>query len=103
MNEGAFRKANEGLEQSARQILPSGDDGALVPFLCECPRPECTEVVLMTLEEYAVVRGAGERGMATLGHEDPSIENVVARNDRFVTTEKFGAAGEIHAGSDSRK
>ena len=102
MNEGTFRDANEALEQGARKILDSPDGGSLVPFLCECSRLECTEVVLLTLEEYEQVRAKGERGLARVGHEDGSIERVVARNDRFVMTEKFGRAGDIHAEADSR-
>jgi hypothetical protein len=101
LNEGTFRDANEALERGAREILASGD-GALVPFLCECPRPDCRDIVLMTLEEYEHIRGTGERGMARIGHEDLSIERVIARNDRFVTTEKFGVAGDVHTKGDPR-
>jgi hypothetical protein len=102
MNEGRFRDANEQLERGARQILESGDSASLVPFLCECPRLDCSAVVLLTLEEYEDVRAAGERGLAMIGHEDGSIEHVVARNDRFLTTEKFGPAGDIHADRNPR-
>ncbi len=102
LNEGTFRDANEALERGAREILDSHEPDSMVPFLCECPRLDCTEVVLLTLDEYEYVRAAGERGLSRIGHEDGSIERVVARNDRFVTTEKFGPAGDIHAAEDSR-
>jgi hypothetical protein len=95
LNEGTFRAANEKLERAAQAIL-SEDEGALVPFLCECPQMDCTQVVLLTLAEYEEARAKGERGFAVLGHEDLEIERVVAQNDRFVMTEKFGLAGEIH-------
>jgi hypothetical protein len=101
LNEGTFRSANEKLDQGARALLPPGDD-ALVPFICECPRVECKSVVMLTLAEYEEVRSTGEGGLAAVGHEDLSIERVVAQNDRFVTTEKFGRAGDIHAGGDPR-
>ena len=101
-NEGAFREANEKLERSAKEIVPAGDE-SLVPFLCECPRRECTQVVLLTLAEYEQVRAASVRGLAAPGHEDLSIEHVVAENERFLTTEKFGEAGEIHAEGDPRR
>ena len=78
------------------------DDGQLVPFLCECPQMACTQVVLLTLGEYEQVRSGSRQGLAALGHEDPEVENVIDRNDRFVMTEKFGRAGEIHEARDVR-
>jgi hypothetical protein len=101
LNEGRFRAANEKLDRGARELLAPADD-SLVPFLCECPSVDCNLVVMLTLAEYDEVRSTGEGGFAALGHEDLSIERVVARNDRFVRTEKFGRAGEIHAGGDPR-
>ena len=102
LNEGTFREANEALERGARELI-GADDDSLVPFICECPNPGCTQVVLVTLSEYEDVRSEGEFGLAVPGHEDPSIEHVVARNDRFVTTEKFGEAGDVHQGTDPRQ
>lgn len=101
LNEGVFREANEKLEQGAERILESDDNG-LVPFLCECPDLHCTKIAMLTLAEYRDVRLDGRGGLAVLGHEDLAIERVVARNDRFVKTEKFGRAGEIHEEASSR-
>ncbi len=100
-NEGVFREANEKLEESAKVILGAEAD-ATVPFLCECTRPDCTAVVLLTLAEYEVVRSVPERGFAKWDHEDPEVEVVVDWNERFVMTEKFGRAGEVHAARDPR-
>jgi len=102
LNEGRFRAANEQLDRGARELLPDEDD-SLVPFLCECPTPDCTRVAMLTLAEYEEIRSSGEGGFAVPGHEDLSIERVLAQNERFVRTEKFGRAGEIHAGGDPRK
>jgi hypothetical protein len=101
LNEGAFGDANESLEHGAVEVI-GVDDGRRVPFLCECPRMDCTQVVLLTLGEYEQVRSGSRQGLAALGHEDPEVENVIARNERFVMTEKFGRAGEIHAETDKR-
>ena len=101
LNEGTFRQANEVLDKGAREIVDAQDD-SLVPFLCECPDPSCRQVVLLTLGEYEEVRSTRQGGFATLGHEDLSIERVVAQNDRFVTTEKFGRAGEVHEETNPR-
>lgn len=102
LNEGTFRDANEKLERGARKIL-AGDEDSLVPFLCECPRQECTQVVLLTLAEYEEVRAAPRQGLAVVGHDDPSVERVIKEVDRYVLTEKFGEAGIIHADHDPRR
>jgi hypothetical protein len=102
LNEGVFRDANEQLERNARMVL-GDDDTSPVPFFCECPREECKEIVLLTLEEYEDVRSNPRGGLAALGHEDPSIETARYRTDRFVITEKFGDAGEVHAKHDPRR
>jgi hypothetical protein len=102
LNEGVFRTANEKLERAATE-LDLVDADSLIPFLCECPQQECREIVLLTLSEYEDVRSSGRGGLAALGHEDPSIEHVVAQNERFVTTEKFGEAGDVHAEADPRE
>lgn len=100
LNEGVFRTANEQLEESARRL--DVDAGSLIPFLCECPEQACTEIVMLTLSEYEDVRSTGRTGLAALGHEDRSVERVVAQNERFVTTEKFGEAGDVHAEGNPR-
>ena len=100
-NEGTFRAANEHLSEGARDLL-GGDDAEPVPFICECPTPECTEIVLLTLPEYEYVRARGERGLAALGHDHADVERIVEQNDRFVVTEKFGLAGEVHDEADPR-
>ena len=92
-NEVTFRTANEDLERVARDL--SGEDSSLVPFLCECPRPKCTRVVLLTIDEYEHVRAHARRGIAVHGHEDPEIERLVSENDRFIVTEKFGEAADV--------
>ncbi|MFL5929802.1 MAG: hypothetical protein ACJ76U_17510 [Gaiellaceae bacterium] len=103
LNAGIFRRANEKMARAAQDFdLVLEDPDALIPFLCECPKQECMEIVLLTLGEYDDVRSSGRGGLAAVGHEDPSIERVRAQNDRFVITEKFGEAGDVHAETDPR-
>jgi hypothetical protein len=102
LNEVTFREANEKLDRAALELLRDGD-GSPVPFLCECSRGSCTEVVLVTLPEYEQVRAGAARGLQVPGHEDLSVERVVARHDRFVVTEKFGRAGEVFAAANPRE
>ena len=102
LNQGTFRRANEALNRGARELL-GADDESFVPFLCECPDPECKQVVLVALGEYEGARARGEFGLAALGHEDVTIERVVKRNDRFAVTEKLGRAGEVHRETNPRE
>lgn len=87
-NVGVFRRANEKLERAAHD-LGFVEEDSLIPFLCECPRQDCMEVVMLSLREYEDVRASSRRGLAALGHEDLSIERVMSRNSRFLVTEKF--------------
>jgi hypothetical protein len=101
LNEGRFRDANEQIGQKAVDLV-GVEDEQFVPFLCECPQMDCTQIALLTLKEYDKVRSGGKQGLAVLGHEDPTIERVLERNERFVMTEKFGRAGEVHEQNDDR-
>lgn len=101
LNEGKFRDANEHIERKALELV-GVDDEQLVPFLCECPQMECTQIALLTLKEYEQVRSGSRQGLAVVGHEDLTVERVLERSERFVTTEKFGRAGEVHEQNDER-
>ena len=101
LNQARFRDANERLQQGARELVDPDDDD-LVPFLCECPRPACTQVVMVTFSEYEFVRADGSRGVEAPGHADETVERVVQETDRFIVTEKFGAAGDVVAETDPR-
>jgi hypothetical protein len=100
-NEARFRDANEKQQGAAREIL-DGADHHLVPFLCECHDLSCTSVVQLTLSEYEAVRATPTDGLAANGHEDLTIEDVVATTERFTQTRKTGAAGEAFARLDPR-
>ena len=50
--------------------------------------PICTEPVSLTPVEYEEVRRNPKHFAILPGHDDPEIEVVVARNDRFAVVEK---------------
>ncbi len=78
-NEGAFLRAGDwqdpGVEESAR------------PFLCECPDAGCEEVIWLTADEYASVRGEPDRFVLHPGHERDDADVVVGRTERTVVVE----------------
>ena len=95
-NQSTFREANEDIELAAEKMKLYGRS---VPFICECPRPECTELIRLTLDEYESVRADPTHFANAPGHEEVSVENgagrVVDRRDGYVVVEKIGVAGEI--------
>jgi hypothetical protein len=101
LNQHTFREANDGLERGARETIGVEPDG-LVPFLCECPRETCLQVVLVTLQEYQRVRQDSTLGIESIGHDDEMVENVVDRTERFVVTQKFGEAAQVVEELDAR-
>jgi hypothetical protein len=100
-NEALFRGANEKLQQYATANV---DDALrrVVPFLCECDRVACTEVILVTLTEYERVRADSHRSILAKGHSNDEIENVVEESDGYVVTEKFGVAARVYDELDPR-
>lgn len=95
LNEVKFRNSNEVIEATADELDLEG----LVPFICECPLPDCKEIVRLTLDEYQDVRKHPARFFNGPGHERISVEagtgKVVARTPRYVLVEKIGSAAQI--------
>jgi hypothetical protein len=56
----------------------------------------------ITLAEYETVRARGERFAMIGAHEDPAIDRVVDRNERFVVAEKIGPGADIARDLDPR-
>jgi hypothetical protein len=97
-NEAVFREVNDRIEDIATEFgVP--DEAS---FVCECGDADCTQMLHMTLREYNEVRRDGRSFVILPGHEDPTIEKVVARNGRFSVVEKVGEAGHIADALDPR-
>jgi len=95
-NEDAFRRANERIEDAADR---GGFDVESLPFICECPQQDCTEIVRLKRHEYENVRRRGNTFLVAPGHEVIAVEGVeIARVghmfDRFSLMVKVGDAGE---------
>src|SRR5438552_16212148 len=89
-NEELFRNVNEQIEAISQTIER---DDPLMEYLCECDRQDCYEKIKATRAEYESVRSDPTHFIVSLGHQDPSVERVLASNDRFLSVEKLGAAG----------
>jgi hypothetical protein len=85
--EAIFREVNEAIAQTAEKF-----DSAEAEFVCECADPDCAHRVKATLDDYEQVRADGTHFLLVPGHEEPSVERIVARADGFHVVEKFGSA-----------
>jgi hypothetical protein len=98
-NEALFRDANEQLEKRRIEVL-GADDPEPTPFLCECDDLSCTQVLMISLEEYERARDSGRRFTVAPGHTDGAT--VIARDTRFWIVEKDGDAARVAEEHDPR-
>ena len=91
-NESVFRDANEQLREVFER---ERDEETRLPFLCECANTKCTQVVLVSLEEYAEVREHPARFLTLPDHEEPETEVVVDEERRYQIVQKRGAAATV--------
>jgi hypothetical protein len=90
-NESTFREVNEKLERRADEL---GLGESRTPYLCECHDQRCTQVVLLTREEYEHVRARPRTFVLVSGHQAPRDE-VVEDGPEFVIVEKTGDEGPL--------
>lgn len=92
-NQSAFRRSNERLRKAAGSHRFTWSDH--VPFVCECADENCREIVMLTLEEYEIVRAHPTWFVLVAGHEDEDSaqERIVDAEQGYAVVEKVGAAG----------
>jgi hypothetical protein len=83
--EDVFRQANDRIREAAEEHAVD----MRVPFICECSDQGCSQVVLLSLDEYRAVRADAARFLNKAGHEsaDPDVAGVVGRHDGYVVVE----------------
>jgi hypothetical protein len=80
-NEVSLRRVNEAIEAGRRTR-----EGA-VPFVCECGRLGCNEIVELSLDEYEEVRRDGARFIVLPGHAT-EVDVTVTPGDRYDVVRK---------------
>jgi hypothetical protein len=98
-NEALFREVNERIEDVGTALAP---DDVPMEFLCECDDRDCVEKVSATRAEYEAIRAVATQFFVLPGHEDPDIEHVVRKTERFLVVEKEGQAAHEAGESDPR-
>jgi hypothetical protein len=98
-NEALFREVNERLEELGRR---TGTAEGGVAFVCECADETCAERVELSLPDYELVRADPTHFLVLSGHEEVSVERVVADRGRYRVVAKVDAAGTIAEETDPR-
>ena len=100
-NEARVRKANERIEAVAERLQP---DVRLIPFVCECGRPECILTLRLSLDDYNAVRKDARWFICSPGHEliQAGHERVIETRDGYVIVEKQGKAADVAERLDPR-
>jgi hypothetical protein len=93
----ALRRANETIQASADRFTIDRN----IPFICECPDPNCSEVVNLSFDTYEAIRQSPRQFFNVSGHEASSVaagaERIVALEGDLTIVEKVGVAGDVAA------
>ena len=102
INQSAARTSNELLSQMA--ISHRFATNQRVPFVCECADVDCHEIVMLSLDEYELVRIHSSRFLLIAGHEDHDAthERIIEAENGYAIVEKIGVAGDEAARLDPR-
>jgi hypothetical protein len=100
-NESRFREINERVERELEPVAETLEE--LLPFVCECGRPHCTEAIELSLAEYERVRSDATRFVVVSGHEIEDVEDVVERTDRYTVVRKHPDTWEVVEQLDPRR
>ena len=92
-NNTIFRDANQHIRAKADEYQT---DIVRIPFLCECPREDCTELVPLTISEYSQVRSNGSHFFTLPDHAEAErpLGTVVQHEDGYVIVEKDVSAAD---------
>jgi hypothetical protein len=92
-NNRTFRDANEQIRERAEEYQAPLER---IPFLCECPQPNCVQIVRLTFSEYSAVRANPRHFFTARGHEteEKKVGKVVADGEDYLIIEKDRTAVE---------
>jgi hypothetical protein len=98
VNETLFREVNERIEDVAQNF-----DLNAVDLICECGNPSCGARLVMSRDEYEQVRADPLQFAMAPGHEDASVESVIAREKTYHLVRKHaGGPAALAAKRDPR-
>ena len=96
-----YRHVNERIHAvNAQRLLPDLPEA----LICECAKPECSELITMNVVEYRGLRMHSTWFVIALGDEHffPEVERIVAKNGHYWVVEKHDGAARIAEQLDPR-
>lgn len=101
-NEAVFRHVNEQIDDLRRRFATVSD--GLLHIVCECDRVDCAEPLHVEIAAYERVREDSSCFFVAAGHEDRSVESVVASGRNYLVVRKRpGEPQEIAERTDPRR
>src|SRR5689334_17444242 len=85
------RSREENESTARRRAGQTIDQGAVIPFRCECGDGACTCAIRLTAAEYESVRAHATRFAIARNHENPECEQLVEEHERFAVVETVSA------------
>lgn len=81
-----FREVNERIDALAQGFALQDE----LTILCECASDQCSERITIAEAEYKSLRRIPTHFAVLPGHEIPTVERIVEKNNRYIVVEKFG-------------
>jgi hypothetical protein len=94
LNEAVFREVNERIGDVTRQFDVRRDE---LDLICECGDADCAERISMSLADYEQVRADPLQFAVVPGHDDASVEVVIARRKAYDLVRKHPGAPALLA------
>jgi hypothetical protein len=79
-NQFRFRDFNEWIKSSIERME---NHRPMHEYVCECGDASCHEPIVLSPEEYEVVRSRSNRFAMAINHENPEVDEVLSETDRF--------------------
>jgi hypothetical protein len=97
-NELVFRAVNEQIVKMTERFRAQLSD---IDIVCECSDANCVSTIRLNADEFTRIERVTGTFFVLSGHEQPEVEEVVARNGQYVVVRKPERALE-HARLDGR-
>jgi len=100
-NEAMYRTVNREIEYAAQQLGNGPADE--LQIVCECGEEGCSETLILTIAEYDHAHRERHCFAVAPGHDNPELERVVEKTDRYVVVAKFGEAKAVAEDEERRE